>query len=85
METIRMGDKYYNAETLTDAARALLGDLQKVEGVIGQKTLELSIIELAKQTLIGRLVEETTNLEEVPTPVEAEAPAVNPAPAPTEE
>ena len=93
MDTIRIGDKHYNAETLTDGAKALLGDLQKIEGVMGQKTLELSIMDLAKQTLIGKLVEETANLEEVPAPAApeapaaslAQAPAVNPAPAPAAE
>lgn len=96
METIRIGDKHYNAETLTEGAKALLGDLQKIEGRMGQLSLDASIMDLAKQTLIGKLVEETANLTEVPAPVQtegtegttaaptpvAQAPAVNPAPAP---
>jgi len=83
METIRIGEKHYNAETLTESAKALLGDLQKIEGRLGQLSLDASIMDLAKQTLVGKLVEETANLQEVtpPAPV-AQAPAPAPAPVP---
>lgn len=74
METIRIGEKYYNAETLTEPAVGLLNDLQKVEGELGRLNLQSSITNLAKSTLIDKLVAESENLEEVDAPAE-EAPA----------
>lgn len=68
MNTIRINDKYYNADTLTDTAKALLSDLQKVEGRMNNLSLDLSIMDLAKQSLIGKLVEETAHLQLVPPP-----------------
>jgi hypothetical protein len=70
MNTIRINNNFYNADTLTDTAKALLGDLQKIEGRMNQLSLDSSIMDLAKQTLIGKLVEETANLEAVPAPAE---------------
>lgn len=75
METIRIGDKFYNAEKLTDAAKALLSDIQKVEGELGRLTLQTSITNLAKGTLVEKLVAESANLEQVEAPAEAVAPA----------
>jgi hypothetical protein len=65
METIRIGDKHYNAEALTETATALLSDLHKVEGELNHLSLQSSIVTLAKNTLINRLLDETANLEEV--------------------
>jgi len=65
METIRIGDKHYNAETLTDDSKALLSDIQKVDGELARLALQTSITNLAKGSLIDRLVEESVNLEEV--------------------
>ena len=65
METIRIGQKHYNAETLTETAAALLGDIQKVDGEIGRLALQTSIANLARGTLVEKLVEETKNLQEV--------------------
>ena len=79
MDTIRIGENYYNAETLTDAAKALLSDIQKVDSRLNQLSLDASIMDLAKQTLIGKLVEETVNLQQVPGPT-AQAAANPPAP-----
>jgi len=75
INTIRIDDKHYNADNLTDAAKAILSDLQKVEGRMNQLSLDISIMNLAKQTLVGKLVEETANLEEVEAPVATEATA----------
>lgn len=73
METIRIGDTHYNAETLTDHAKALISDIQKVEGELGRLNLQTSIANYAKSALLERLVGETANLEKVE--VSAEAPA----------
>ncbi len=74
MDTIRIGETHYNAATLTDTAKALLGDLQKVDGELGRLSLQTSIANFAKSALIEKLVAETANLEAVEAPV-AEAPA----------
>ena len=70
METIRIGEKFYNAETLTKQATMLLGDLQKVENEVGRLNLKISITNLAKSTLIDKLVAESGNLEEVDPPAD---------------
>lgn len=68
METVRIGEKFYNGDKLTEKATALLGDLQKVEGELGRLSLQTSIANLAKGTLVQNLVAETANLEEVEAP-----------------
>ena len=72
MDTVRIGDKFYNGDKLTEKATALLGDIQKVEGELGRLSLQTSICNLAKGTLVQNLVAEAVNLEEVeaPTPPE---------------
>jgi len=69
-ETIRIGEKFYNAATLTETATALINDMNKVEGEVGRLALQTSITNLAKGTLIEKLVAEAANLEEVDAPVE---------------
>jgi|688.fasta_scaffold62640_7 hypothetical protein len=73
METIRIGDKYYNAENLTEQAITLLNDIRKVDGELGRLSLQTSIVSLAKGTLVDKLLVETENLEEVDAPVEAQS------------
>lgn len=68
METIRIGDKYYDVSKLTEQATSLLQDLQKVEGELGRLALSTSITNVAKNALIERLVAETSNLVEVEAP-----------------
>jgi len=36
VETIRIGEKYYDVSKLTEQATSLLQDLQKVEGELGR-------------------------------------------------
>ncbi len=78
MDTVRIGDKYFNGDTMTEQAKILLNDIQKIEGEMGRLSLKTSIATLAKNTLIDKLVAEIPNLEEVdaptpPTPPAAEA------------
>lgn len=68
METIRIGEKYYDVSKLTEQATSLLQDLQKVEGELGRLALSTSITTVAKNALIERLVAETANLVEVEAP-----------------
>lgn len=65
MEAIRIGDKHYNVETLTEQARTYLRDIQKVDSELGRLTLQTSIANLAKGVLIEKLLVETSNLEEI--------------------
>jgi hypothetical protein len=68
VETIRIGEKYYDVSKLTEQATSLLQDLQKVEGELGRLALSTSITNVAKNALIERLVAETANLVEVEAP-----------------
>lgn len=68
METIRIGEKYYDVSKLTEQATSLLQDSQKVEGELGRLALSTSITNVAKNALIERLVAETANLVEVEAP-----------------
>ena len=73
MDIIRIGENHYDVTTLTDVAKGLLSDLQKVEGELGRLNLQASIANFAKNTLIEKLVAETANLEKVDAPAEAPA------------
>lgn len=68
LEPIRIGDKFYNPKTLTEAAITLLSDIQKVDGELSRLSLSTSIANLAKGTLIEKLLVEVPNLEEVIVP-----------------
>ena len=76
MNIIRVGDNHYDAAALTDVAKGLLSDLQKVEGELGRLSLQTSITTFAKSALIEKLVAETSALPTVPAP---EAPAATEA------
>jgi hypothetical protein len=78
MEMIRVGDNHYDVATLTDVAKGLLSDMQKVEGELGRLSLQTSITNFAKSALVEKLVAEVATLPTVPAPV-AEAPAEAPA------
>lgn len=72
MKTIQIGEKHYNAETLTDTAQKLINDIQVIENETNRLQIQASINNIAKDTLIKALVEETSKLEEVPAPKEIE-------------
>ncbi len=74
MDIIRVGENHYDVATLTDVAKGLLSDLQKVEGELGRLSLQTSITNFAKSSLIEKLVAEVANLPTVPAPA-TEAPA----------
>jgi len=69
-QTIRIGEKHYDATNLTEQAVALLGDIEKVDGELGRLQLQSSIASVAKSSLIEKLVAETANLTEVEAPAE---------------
>lgn len=68
MNTVRIGEKYFDGDNLTDKAKALFGDIGKVEGELGRLALQTSICNLAKTTLVQNLVTESANLKEVDAP-----------------
>mgnify|MGYP006883175226 CR=1 FL=1 len=68
MDNVRIGDKYFNGKTMTEAAKILLNDIQKVEVEMGRLSLQTSIATLAKNTLIEKLIAEIPNLEEIDAP-----------------
>jgi hypothetical protein len=70
-QTIRIGEKHYDATKLTEHAIALLGDIEKIDGELGRLSLQSSIAGVAKSALIEKLVAETANLTEVDAPAEA--------------
>lgn len=72
MKTIQIGEKHYNAETLTETAQKLINDIQVIENETNRLQIQASINNIAKDTLIKALVEETSKLEEVPAPKEIE-------------
>lgn len=67
-QMIRIGDKYFDGTKLTDTAMALISDIEKIDGEIGKLQLHVSIMNLAKTSLIEKLVIESVNLVEVPAP-----------------
>ena len=74
MEIITIGKKNYDVSTLTEKTKGILGDLQKVENRINQITLDVSIMDVAKQKLITDLLAETKDLVEVDLPEQVAAP-----------
>jgi hypothetical protein len=71
MEIIRIGEKHYDASKLTEAATTLLNDIAKIDGEMNRLSLQSSIMNLAKGTLVEKLVAETSTL----TDAEVEAPS----------
>ena len=70
MDTIRIGEKFYDATKLTEHATALINDINQVEGELKRLQLQTSIATLAKSTIVEKLVKETVNLTEVDAPKE---------------
>lgn len=70
MDTIRIGDKFYDATKLTEHSAALIGDIEKIDGELGRLQLQASITNVAKQSLVEKLLAETANLTEVEAPAE---------------
>ena len=65
LETISIGDKVYDAQSLTEMGANLINDIKKVEAQIGNYSLQLSIANLAKAKLAEELQKEIPNFKEV--------------------
>jgi len=70
---IKIGDKYYAADSLTQTGIALLQDVSLIEQEMKQYTLKISIHQLAKAKLIDELAKEMDKFVEVPAPEETGA------------
>jgi hypothetical protein len=71
-KVIKIGEKHYSVESLTEKSINLFQDIKKVEDTINRHKLEASIGEIAKTRLYEELSIETQNLEEVQVQVQEE-------------
>jgi len=63
--TITLGDKTFNADKLSKLGTDIMNDLAKVDGVIAEQNLLVSISNVARGKLIEELTKESVNFEEV--------------------
>lgn len=75
LKTFQIGDKVYDAASITEHGLNIINDIRKVDGKIADKQLTMSIMQLAKAKLIEELTKETANFKEVEQAVEAPAEA----------
>ena len=71
IKTIKIGEKAYAVDSMTEYGRNILQDLQKVDGVLNQQQLLVSVTQLAKGKLLEELTKEAANFTEVEDPTEA--------------
>jgi hypothetical protein len=62
---IKIEGKTYDVKSVTEAGAQIIGNIQKIDGVLSQKQLELNIINIAKAKLVDELVKEAQNFQEV--------------------
>jgi len=67
-ETVRIGDKVYLVESLTEEGLNLVADIRKTESVIAQQQLGLSVSTYAKSKLIEELSAMTDDFTEIEIP-----------------
>jgi hypothetical protein len=65
LKTISLGDKVYEADSITEQGVNIINDLQKVDQVLARQQLEVSITQLAKAKLMEALQEELPKFKEV--------------------
>jgi len=63
--TITLGDKTFNADKLSKRGTDIMNDLAKVDGVLAEQNLLVSISNVARGKLIEELTKESVNFEEV--------------------
>ena len=71
MDIITVGEKNYNVEDLTEAAKTLITDIRKVEIELESATRQLSIFLYAKNSLVDRLSAEIANIPDIQLPQES--------------
>lgn len=65
VDTIKLGETVYSVNSITERGNQLIADIQRVEGLIQQQQLTLSVSALAKGKLIDELEEEAQNFEAI--------------------
>lgn len=70
LKTITIGDKVYDAESITEHGVNVINDLQRVDQVLARQQMDVSITQLAKAKLMEALQAEMVNFVEVVTPEE---------------
>lgn len=66
VETIKIGDKNYDVESVTDLSLALMKDIKTIDDKLKEYGVEMSIAKLAKSKLIEELQKELPKMTEVP-------------------
>jgi hypothetical protein len=64
-QAVKIGEKYYDINTVTELAVALLKDIKKIDDELGRVNLQLSITKLAKVKLLDELTKEFPKMTEV--------------------
>jgi hypothetical protein len=67
-DSIKLGEKYYETESVTDLTIAIMRDLKTIDDQIKTYGTQLSIAKLAKSKLIDELQKEVPKMKEVPAP-----------------
>lgn len=65
VKTITIDDKKYDLESLTDKAKSIITNLQRVDKLLTQQQFELSIYQLGRAKLLEELAKEVPNFTEV--------------------
>jgi hypothetical protein len=68
IHTIKLGEKTYSAESLTEKGTNIINDMRKIDGLMQQQQLLVSVSVLAKGKLIEELTKEAEKFTEVEDP-----------------
>jgi hypothetical protein len=74
LKTFQIGEKTYDAASITEQGVNIINDIRKVDNMLSQQQLQVSITQLAKTKLMEELEKEKENFTEV-TAEAAETPA----------
>lgn len=72
LKTFTIGDKTYDAASITEAGVTIINDIRKVDGLLAQQQLAVSVTQLAKAKLMEELGKEAEKFTEVPVEQTAE-------------
>lgn len=75
LKTLTIGDKVYEASSITEQGVNIINDIKKVDGELHRLGLQRSITELAKVKLMEELQKELPKFKEVEVPAEETAEA----------
>lgn len=67
-ESIKIGDKHYDVESVTELSLALMKDMKTIDDQIRHFGVQMSICKLAKSKLIEELQKELPKMKEVSAP-----------------